>query len=84
MIDDSRFGYLNPIRHDPDYSVMERDINLETNTLIIPLSLYCALLFGAQQCKISDPAEYLEQLVDREICTAARHERHWNRSDDLF
>jgi hypothetical protein len=61
---------------------MEKDLNLETDSLIIPLSLYIALLLGAQRSKISDPAEYLEELVDREIC-AARHERHWNRSVNL-
>jgi hypothetical protein len=74
---------VSSIRNAPDYLIMEKDLNLETNTLIIPLSLYCALLLGAQQSKISDPAEYLEQLVDREICAAARHERYWNRSIDL-
>jgi hypothetical protein len=72
---------VSSIRNVPDYLIMEKD--LETNTLMIPLSLYCALLLGAQQSKISDPAEYLEQLVDREICAAARHERYWNRSIDL-
>jgi hypothetical protein len=62
---------------------MEKDLNLKTDTLIIPLSLYIALLLGAQRSKISDPAEYLQQLVDREISAVARHERHWNRSVDL-
>jgi hypothetical protein len=46
--------------------------NLEdTSTLTLPKTLYYSLLLGAAQRKISDPAEYLEALVNRETARAA-------------
>jgi hypothetical protein len=72
------------IRNDPDYVIMEKDANPpEENTLSLPRCVYYSLLSAARQRKL-EPFEYLEQLVDRETCAAISHERHWNRSVDLF
>ena len=61
---------------------MEKDVDLEENTLLLPRCVYYSLLLAARIRKL-EPLEYLEQLVDRESCAALADERHRNRSIDL-